>query len=88
MAPQLTPEQNEALNAHPGTVVYFVDAQSEKEYAVIPAEIFQRVRALLDPQEVLDSRDFYPAVNQAWQPIIDDTAMDVYEQDLPKTPQQ
>lgn len=87
MAPQLTPEQNDALNAHPGKVVYFVDAQSEKEYAVIPAEIFERVRALLDPQEVLDAREFYPAVDQSWQPIIDDSAMDVYEQDVPLTSQ-
>lgn len=88
MNPQLTHEQHEAIEADPGKVVYFVDVATQQQYAVIPMETFEKVKALLDPHEVLEARDFYPLVNQSWQSILDDSAMDIYEQDVPSEQRQ
>lgn len=87
MSPQLTPEQHEAVAAQPGRVVYFVDAVTNEQFAVIPAKTFEKLQALFDPGESLDTRDFYPAVDEAWRPILEDTALDVYAADVPAPPQ-
>jgi hypothetical protein len=81
MTPQFTPEQRDALIAQHGHVVYFVDVVTREEYAVLPAEQFRQVEPLLDTQESLDPREFYPLVDQAWQPILDDSALDEYAED-------
>ena len=83
MAPQLTEEQHRAVTTQPGRVVYFVDAATQQQYAVIPAETFQKVQALFDPLEMLDPREIYPLVDSAWQAILDDAALDVYEDEIP-----
>jgi len=36
------------------------------------------VEPLLDPQESINPAEFYPLIDQCWQPILDDTALDVY----------
>jgi hypothetical protein len=78
MSPQLTPEQHEAVTARSGCVVYFVDAQTQQQYAVIPAETFQRVQAFCDPEEICKASDTYALADEAWKPILADTALDVY----------
>ncbi len=81
MPQQFTPEQRDALIAHHGHVVYFVDVVTQEEYAVLPAETFRQVEPLLDPHEAFDPQAFTPLVDAAWQPILDDTALDVYAED-------
>lgn len=78
MSAHLTPEQHDAVTAKSGRVVYFIDVQTQQQYAVIPAEIFHKVEAFCDPEEKLDARASYPLVDEAWKPILDDTALDVY----------
>lgn len=73
--------------AHPGRVVYFVDGANQQHYAVIPKETFEKVQALFDLHESLDPRDLYPAIDAAWQPILDDTALDVYADEVPELTQ-
>lgn len=81
MTPQFTPEQRAALNAQHGHVVYFVDVVTHEEYAVVPADKFRQVEPLLDAQESINPAEFYPLIDQGWQPILDDSALDTYAED-------
>ncbi len=87
MSPQLTPEQHEGVTAQAGRVDDFVDALTSKQFAVIPAKTFEKRQALLDPPASLEARDFYPLTDDAWRPILEDAALDVYAEEL-STPSQ
>ncbi|MBI1346291.1 hypothetical protein GC163_08365 [bacterium] len=87
MSPRLTPEQHEAVAAEPGRVVYFIDAITNEQFAVIPKKTFEQLQALFDPTEELNPADFLPAVDEAWRPILEDTALDVYAADVSSPPQ-
>jgi hypothetical protein len=78
MTPKLSDEQRSALEQHAGQPVFVVDPVKHLEYVLIPAEIFERVRALLGTEE-FDIRETYAAQEQAlgtagW----NDPAMDAY----------
>ncbi len=87
MSPQLTPEQHDAVTAQAGRVVYFVDALTSEQFAVIPAKTFEKLQALFDPPASLAARDFYPLTDDAWRPILEDAALDAYAEEL-STPSQ
>jgi hypothetical protein len=79
MAPKLSDEQRSAIEQHAGQPVYVIDTVNETEYVIIPAEVYGRVRALLESDE-FDVRETYAAQEQAlgksgW----DDPAMDAYD---------
>jgi hypothetical protein len=88
MAPHFTPEQRAVLIAQHGRVVYFVDVVTQEEYAVLPAEQFRQVAPLLDPQEEFKASEFYPLIAESWTPILNDPALDIYDQDYLAPPQQ
>jgi hypothetical protein len=78
MTPKLSDEQRAALEQHAGQPVYVVDPVKNVEYVLIPVDVYQRVRALLENEE-FDIRDTYAAQEQAlgaagW----NDPAMDAY----------
>jgi len=87
MIPSITSEQRDALAARRGRVVYFVDVVTHEEFAVLPAETYRQVAPLLDPNESFDPRDLYPLIDEAWKPLYEETALDVYEQDYLAPPQ-
>ncbi len=88
MNPELTPEQREAIKEHPGAPVYVVDSETQAKYVLLPADAYERIRALFD-DEPFDVREAYPAIDEitgkaGW----DDPAMDVYnnyDTDKPKS---
>lgn len=77
MTPKLTKEQHEALHAQPGGVVYFLDYEGPQQYAVIPAETFQKVRSLLGDDEFAIS-DTYAAQDEALAKVWNEPELDVY----------
>lgn len=66
------------MATHPGEPIELVDDQSHDRYIVLPAEAFERIKALLTPDE-FDIRETYAAQDSAlasagW----DDPELDVY----------
>ena len=79
MTPKLTKEQHDALQAQPGAVVYFRDVEGQREYAVIPADTFQKVRALLGGDEFTISETYAPQ-EEALAKVWSDPELDEYNE--------
>jgi hypothetical protein len=78
MSLSLTAEQRRALADHPGEPVEFIDEASQARFVLLPAEQFDRIKALLTTDE-LDIRETYAAQSAAlaaagW----DDPGLDIY----------
>jgi len=78
MTPKLSDEQRAALEQQAGRPVLVIDPVRQAEYVLIPAETYQRMRALLAPEH-FDIRATYTAQEQAlgaggW----NDPALDAY----------
>jgi hypothetical protein len=88
MMPNLSDEQRSAIEQQAGGPSYVVDPVKHTEYVLIPAEVYQRVRALLETEE-FDLRETYAAQDQSlgaagW----NDPAMDAYnDYDAHRPPQ-
>jgi hypothetical protein len=72
----LTKEQRQLLQESGDEVLRLVDPDTRKEYVLLPAEVYEQLRAALTD---LNPRDFYPALHRAlgdegW----DDPHMDEY----------
>lgn len=75
---KLSPEQRDAILQQPGSPVYVVDAETQQQYVILPAEVYQKVRSLFD-EGATDLRETYAAQDAiARQEGWDDPAMDVY----------
>jgi hypothetical protein len=75
---KLSPEQREAIKRHPGVPIYVVDTESGDQYALIQADAFQKVQALLAGDE-FDPDEFMPLVHEAVADDIDAPGMDRYD---------
>ena len=78
MSVSLSVEQRRALADHPGEPVELIDEVSHARYVLLPAEQFERVKALLTSDE-FDVRETYAAQSAAlaaagW----DDPELDIY----------
>ncbi len=78
MTVSLSQELRDALAEHPGEPLELVDADSRARYVLVPAEQFDRVKALLSTEE-FEISETYDAQSQAlatagW----DDPELDVY----------
>ena len=74
----LTPEQSQALAAHPTASLRLVDPQTDRAYVLVPAEVFERIRAVVEDD--FDIRDTYAAQFQsALRAGWGDPAMDDYD---------
>jgi hypothetical protein len=78
MTPKLSNEQRRALEEQHGGPVFVVDSDTQQQYVLLPADTYQRIRALID-EDALDIRETYPmqeqvAASAGW----DDPAMDDY----------
>ncbi len=78
MSVSLSSEQRQALAEHPGEPVELFDELSRARYVLVPAEQFERIKALLTNEE-FDVRESYVAQSDAlaaagW----DDPELDVY----------
>jgi hypothetical protein len=78
MSIPLSPEQALAIAAHPGEPLEVVDNRSHARYVLLPAEQFDRIKALLET-EPFDLSQTYAAQEQAlgkagW----DDPELDIY----------
>jgi hypothetical protein len=73
---ELSEEQRQALDAQPGQPLRVVDPRTQKAYVLIPAEVYDRIEAPLDED---DLRGTYPAqMESALRAGWDDPAMDDY----------
>lgn len=75
---KLSPEQREAIQQRPGMPIYVVDAETGAEYALVQAEAFQRVQALLVGGD-FDPNEFMPLVHEAVAEDLDAPGMDLYD---------
>lgn len=78
MSISLSAELRQALADHPGEPVEFVDEVSHARFVLLPAEQFERIKALLTNDE-FDLRETYAAQSAAlgaagW----DDPELDIY----------
>lgn len=78
MSLSISSEQRLALANHPGQPVEIVDEVSKARYVIVPAEQFERVKALISDED-FDVRESYRAQSDAlaaagW----DDTDLDIY----------
>ena len=63
MTVKLSPEQEQALKQHNGCPLPVVDAAGKVAYVLLPADLYQRVRLLLESDD-LDVRQTYPLQEQ------------------------
>jgi hypothetical protein len=78
MTTQITEQQRLAIEQHQGGPVIVVDPANHKNYVLLPEDVYQRVRALLQDDSI-DVRETYAAQERAlgaagW----DDPTMDAY----------
>jgi hypothetical protein len=76
----ISDQQRQELQAHPGRPVEVIDEQNHKVYYLIPADQFDKVRALLTEEE-FNPREMYPLIAKTagaagW----NDPEMDAYDQ--------
>ena len=74
MSPKLTNEMREAL--HTQRAVHVEDEQTKKQYVLLPLEVYQRIRSILDSE--FDISETYAAQDEALAKVWDDPELDVY----------
>ncbi|OWK38633.1 hypothetical protein [Fimbriiglobus ruber] len=72
----LTDDQIRAVAANRDEPVRLIDPASHREFVLLRAEVYERVRELL---EDVRPRDAYPAIDQAFAAGWDDPKMDDYD---------
>ena len=72
----LTADQLRAVAANPDEPVRLVDPASQREYVLLRAEVYERVRQLLDD---FRPQDAYPAIDRAFAEGWNDPKMDDYD---------
>jgi uncharacterized protein YaiL (DUF2058 family) len=82
MSPTITDEQRQAIAAGHGAPVMVVDAVSNSRYVLIPADAFERIRALFGNEDPFDISESYGiqdvAADAAWSHP-DDAQYDHYD---------
>jgi hypothetical protein len=68
------PELRQAVRQAGNGLVRLTDPDTKTEYVLVPAEVFQRVRQLLD-----DPEDTYVAIDEAWKEGWDEPQMADYD---------
>jgi hypothetical protein len=61
---QLTPDQHEFISHNAARPVRAIDPKTNREYVLVPADIFARLQALLDAE--FQPSDAYPAIDNAF----------------------
>jgi hypothetical protein len=78
MTPKLSIEQRKAIDEQHGGPVFVVDSDTQVQYVLLPAEIYQRIQALIS-DDTFDIRETYPLQeNAAGAAGWDDPDMDDY----------
>jgi hypothetical protein len=78
MTAQISPELRQAIDEQKGKPVYVVDAERQKTYVLLPAELYDRIRSLLADEEMTPD-DFLPATVEALKEIFDAPGMEKYD---------
>lgn len=78
MTPKLSHEQRQAIEDQQGGPVFVVDGDTQQQYVLLPAEMYQKIQSLIGGDS-FDIRETYPlqdkiAAAAGW----DDPAMDDY----------
>lgn len=79
----LTPEQRRAIERAGEQPVRVEDPETHASYVLLKAEVYERLRAVLDDAD-FDVRETYPIVWNLMKEDWEDPAMDVY--DTPEKP--
>jgi len=64
MTPKLTPDQRQAIEERHGKPVYIVDADTQRTYVLLPAEQYDRIKAVFEDAGEADPREAYPLVDE------------------------
>ncbi len=82
MAAKISEELRREIAREKGAPVHLVDMEQQKEYVLIPAEVYNRVRALFGGADPFDIRETYAVqdrvAEEAWSHP-DDAAYDQYD---------
>ena len=79
MIPQLTDEMRRAVEEHPDRPVYVLDRETHTRYVLLPADTYERVRALLYDDSDATPDEFLPLAHEAFQEDWDAPGMDQYQ---------
>jgi hypothetical protein len=84
MTPKLSNDQRQAIEERGGAPVYVVDAETNRNYVLMPADEYEKVRSYL--QDLFDPREAYPFVDRVMaEDDVADPSLASY-QDLTKQP--
>ena len=84
MTTELSEQQRQVLKEHPDAPVVVLDSATQSRYVLIPAETYDRLRALLTHDD-FRVEEAYPLMDQvAMQEGWNDPALDVYSQIDPR----
>jgi hypothetical protein len=78
MTPQISPELRQAIDECKGQPVYVVDAERQKMYVLLSAELYDCIRGLLGDDDVTPD-DFLPATVAALRDLLDAPGMEKYD---------
>jgi len=79
MIPQLTDEMRKAVEEHPDRPVYVLDGETRTRYVLLPADTYERVRALLYDDRDTIPDEFLPLAHEAFEEDWDAPGMDQYQ---------
>jgi len=75
----LTDEMRKAVEEHPDRPVYVLDRETHTRYVLLPADTYERVRALLYDDSGATPDEFLPLAHEAFQEDWDAPGMDQYQ---------
>jgi hypothetical protein len=78
MTPQIPPELRQAIDEREGKPVYVVDAERQKTYVLLSAELYDRIRGLFGDDDMTPD-DFLPATAAALRDVLHAPGMEKYD---------
>jgi hypothetical protein len=78
MIPEISPQLRQAIDDQNGKPVYIVDAERNKTYVLLSAELYDRIRGLFGADDMTPD-DFLPATVAALHDVLDAPGMEKYD---------
>ena len=76
---EITPELRQAIEEAGGSPARFVDPETAVDYVLIRADVYESIRALLEPNAGLEPNEMIPLIWETMKGDWDDPKMDDYD---------
>ena len=84
---QLTEQQHEAMGQQADQPIRAIDPATREEYVLLPADVFERLKRMLGPDEGWAAEGYEAAMEVFAREGWDDPRMDVYDAPQTATPE-